>query len=126
MTRPNSLTLTADRPVWLDSLTCAWSVDSGFVDLFAMRVRDRETRGRREFVLRLQPGETLLGAAGSWPDVGVGLLAVGGLNTELTRLTDFPAGVEHWVLAVDAVMRDPAGVWADRNAAAGQLTDAGG
>ena len=65
------LVLSADRPLALAELSGLWTVRTGFVDLFAVRLVNGEPHGRREFVLRRQVGEALLGvsrrrAAATW------------------------------------------------------------
>ena len=116
------------RPIgrWLlAALSGLWTVQTGFVDLFAVRLVNGEPHGRREFVLRRQAGETLLGAFGVWPG-DVALLAVGGLDTALSAPHDAASAADDWVAAVDDAMRDPAVGWAGRQAVAGQLSlDAG-
>jgi NHLM bacteriocin system ABC transporter ATP-binding protein len=115
------LVLSADRPLVLAALSGLWTVRTGFVDLFAVRLVNGEPRGRREFVLRRQVGETLLGAFG--PQRGdVALLAVGGLDTALEAPRDAALAADDWVAAVDHAMRDPAVGWAGRQAVAGQLS----
>jgi NHLM bacteriocin system ABC transporter ATP-binding protein len=119
------LVLSADRPLALAALSGLRTVQTGFVDLFAVRLVNGEPYGRREFVLRRQAGETLLGAFGVWPG-DVALLAVGGLDTALSAPNDAASAADDWVAAVDDAMRDPAVGWAGRQAVAGQLSlDAG-
>jgi NHLM bacteriocin system ABC transporter ATP-binding protein len=120
-----SLVLSADRPLALAALSGLWTVRTGFVDLFAVRLVNGEPHGRREFVLRRQVGETLLGADGARPG-DVALLAVGGLDTTLEAPRDVAMAADDWVAAVDYAIRDPAVGWAGRQAVAGQLSlDAG-
>src|ERR1700733_1962895 len=119
--RGAGLALSADRPLALATLSGLWTVRTGFVDLFAVRLVNGEPRGRREFVLRRQVGETLLGALS--PQRGdVALLAVGGLDTALEAPRDAALAADDWVAAVDHAMRDPAVGWAGRQAVAGQLS----
>ena len=119
------LVLSADRPLALAALSGLWTVRTGFVDLFAVRLVNGEPHGRREFVLRRQVGETLLGAFSAQRG-DEALLAVGGLDTALEVPRDAALAADDWVAAVDHAMRDPAVGWAGRQAVAGQLSlDAG-
>ena len=119
------LVLSANRPLALAALSGLWTVRTGFVDLFAVRLVNGEPHGRREFVLRRQVGETLLGAFSAQRG-DEALLAVGGLDTALEVPRDAALAADDWVAAVDHAMRDPAVGWAGRQAVAGQLSlDAG-
>jgi NHLM bacteriocin system ABC transporter ATP-binding protein len=80
----DSLTVGGDRPFLLDA-DDVWRVESGRVDVFAVRVVDDQPHGPRTHVLRVEEGHALFGAARRADANGWGLLAVATNQTRLFR-----------------------------------------
>jgi NHLM bacteriocin system ABC transporter ATP-binding protein len=116
------LPLAADRPLPLEAIVGCWVVAAGHVDLFAQR----RGGGRREFLLRLPAGASLCGSQPLPQEPAVTVLAVGGLDSELAGAADPALAAEHWVTAVDELMRDPARGWTERHASPGETVLARG
>ena len=74
----------ANRPLLLDDFSRVWFVEQGYLDVFAVELRDRDAVGRRRFVTRILPGRMAFGA-GTVPVPGgsnvLGLLAVPSVDT---------------------------------------------
>lgn len=73
-----------DRPLLLGPGRVGY-VQSGRLDIFAVRVEDGEPVGRRTHLLRLAAGDLLIGT-GIEPDSGLGLLAVGNPGTVIVEV----------------------------------------
>lgn len=100
----------ADCPMSLWQERHGWRVVSGFVDLFAVPVRDGVAEGRRSFLVRINAGQILLPLALS---AGCGILAVGGPDAALSPVDGVPAAlavddVESWVQMLCAVLGEGA------------------
>jgi NHLM bacteriocin system ABC transporter ATP-binding protein len=96
--------LRADQPLCLGEMAEPLRVVAGFVDLFAVAMRDGRHVGRRRAVARLSAGDCF------WPvpralderGDGLGLIAVGGLGAQVEALGDAPAlaDIDHWLRAI--------------------------
>ncbi len=112
----DTLHLTADAPRTLHDLEGQWRVHTGYVDVFAVQLRQGRPAGRRHFLLRLAQGMPVFGLGQPVPEGGWTLLAVGGLNTEAVPV---PPGkpqadaIEAWIAVNDEVFRDPELSWGD-------------
>ncbi|MET0553734.1 MAG: NHLP bacteriocin export ABC transporter permease/ATPase subunit [Vicinamibacteria bacterium] len=73
----------ADRPFLLEGER-AWLVESGYVDVFAVRVEDGRPAGPRAHLLRVGTGQALFGTPPAARE-DHGLLAVGSADTRLIR-----------------------------------------
>jgi ATP-binding cassette subfamily C protein len=82
-----------NQPVFLDDREFAWIVESGRVDLFAAQMGADGEKGRRRHLARFEVGDCLLGCsplpelADERAATGLALIAVGGLNTSLIRIS---------------------------------------
>ncbi|HEX2205378.1 MAG TPA: NHLP bacteriocin export ABC transporter permease/ATPase subunit, partial [Longimicrobium sp.] len=72
-------------PAFLLGGETAWVVESGRLDLFAVRVHEGEPFGVRRHLVRLEAGEPLF-ALGPLSEGGIALLAVGSTGTRLRAL----------------------------------------
>jgi NHLM bacteriocin system ABC transporter ATP-binding protein len=111
-----ALLLSADAPRTLHDLGGQWRVTAGYVDVFAVQLRQGRPAGRRHFLLRLALGMPVFGLGQPVAEGGWTLLAVGGLDTEARPV---PPGkpeadaIEAWIAACDEVFRDPELSWGD-------------
>ena len=111
-----TLHLAADAPLALHDLDGLWRVQTGHVDVFAVRLRAGKPSGRRHFLLRLAPGQPICGLNQPVAEGGWTLLAVGMLGTAAQPV---PPGkpvadaIEAWIAACDEVFRDPELSWGD-------------
>ncbi len=76
--------LAANRPLLLDDTESVWQVTRGRVHVFAVGLRDGEPSGSRTHLLSVDADQLLMGAP---IYAGVALLAVGGPETEIVRLS---------------------------------------
>ncbi len=109
------LRLSADAPLALHEVDGLWRVRHGFVDLFAVQLRQGRPAGRRHFLLRLADGMPLAGLDLVLPDAAWTLLAVGSLGAQGVPVA--PGGqaeaeaLEQWIAACDEVFRDQGSRW---------------
>lgn len=75
-----------NAPVLLKDEDSVWFVESGNVDLFAVRVKDDKPVGSRAHVFRAGEGQILFGVDPGKCGVDIGFLAVGTTDTRLCRL----------------------------------------
>ncbi len=97
--------LDARRPVLLNGSTGDWSVEAGFVDLFAVRLDAGLPAGRRLFVLRLEAGESFSALPQA---TDFALLAVGGQDSVLVAHELDAEECESWLERLrDALTQTP-------------------
>ncbi|MGD0105567.1 MAG: NHLP bacteriocin export ABC transporter permease/ATPase subunit [Rhodopila sp.] len=124
----HAMALSGDRPVLLRDLPGLWQVTEGAVDIFAVRLVAGRATGRREFLIRMLPGNGFAGmpiglGAAPEPDGAIALMAVGGLGSEIQAVTDpvlQSATIDFWISGLDRVCRDARDAWADSFASAGE------
>jgi NHLM bacteriocin system ABC transporter ATP-binding protein len=75
-----------NKPFLLNDSDTVWVVDSGRVDIFAVKIEDDNAVGPRTHIFRAEKGQALFGMDRNFYDKGVGLLAVGAKNTRIMRL----------------------------------------
>ncbi len=75
-----------NKPLFLSGAEGVWLVDSGAVDVFAVRVDNGEPAGVRMHLFRVESGQVLFGMDRENDGTGIRLLAVGGPGARLLRL----------------------------------------
>ena len=75
-----------NTPLLLDDPESVWIVESGAVEVFAVELAGGEPAGARYFVFTARPGAALFGLDLAKDGSGLGLLAVGTVNTQLLKV----------------------------------------
>ena len=98
----------AHRPFPMDNTAVVYCVEQGYLDVFAVELRDNEAAGRRNFVARVPAGEMAFGADTirhpSQPHRTFGFLAVPSLDAVIVRgerdgvaSDDFDLAATSWI-----------------------------
>lgn len=80
------VTMTGNQFIVLNAKAFVWMVASGSVDLFSAPLEHGEPVGARNYVIRLNPGQTFLGIPDAPAHQGRGLFAIGDAETKLLQL----------------------------------------
>lgn len=131
------LTMSGNQPLLLRDLAGVWQVRSGAVDVFGVRYQNGRLTARREFLLRLMPGQAFVGLeealetdrpgdelAAMTPGGTLTLMAVGGFGTEIETLENPPeqvAAIESWLNDLDRACHDSRDAWGSSFAVPGSL-----
>lgn len=91
--------MSANQPVLLSEIVGVWRVRSGAIDIFGVRMQQGSPTARREFLLRLMPGQAFVSFNEPFntdlqsnklaliaPGGDLTLIAVGGIGTEIEKL----------------------------------------
>ncbi len=78
--------ITANAPFLISDATSVWTVESGVVDVFTVKVEQGKPTGARSHFLSIDEGSAFFGLDADSLDLDSGFLAVGKAGSELRRL----------------------------------------
>jgi NHLM bacteriocin system ABC transporter ATP-binding protein len=76
----------ANKPFLIDDAECAWLVETGTVDVFALQPQNGDLAGPRRHVLRVTPGQAIFGLETNGDEGRPRLLAIAAPGSRLLRV----------------------------------------